>query len=138
MNGMRTGRATLLFVLSISLLMMPALIGCQSGASQPTTALTAATSVPATLPSSATSVASSTTITAEQSWLGTTSTATLPASGPSFHRELSGAGYYTSWVHTVPEGDTKVMEVWVWVDPAKAIQPTYDAIYEHTIALAKK
>jgi len=71
-------------------------------------------------------------------WMGTSSTATLPASEPSFHRELSGAGYYTVLVHTVPEGDTPVMEVWVWVDPGKQTRATYDAIYDHAIALAKK
>ena len=60
------------------------------------------------------------------------------ASEPSFHRELSGPGYETSMVHTVPEGDMKVMEVWVWVDPGKQTQATYDVIYDHAIALAKK
>jgi hypothetical protein len=71
-------------------------------------------------------------------WLGTTSTATLPASEPSFHRELSGTGYYTVMVHTVPEGDAKVMEVLVWVDPGKETRATYDIIYDQAIALAKK
>jgi hypothetical protein len=84
-------------------------------------------------------------------WLGTTSTATLPASEPSFHRELSGVGYYTVMVHTVPEGaegwtppgklgrsNTAVMEVLVWVDPAKETRATYDLIYDHAVALAKQ
>jgi hypothetical protein len=103
-NGIRTGRAILVFAISTSLLMMVLLVGCQD----------------------------------RPDWLGTTSTATLPAQEPSFHRELSGPGYYTVMVHTVPEGDAKVMEVWVWVDPAKETRATYDAIYDHTIALAKK
>jgi hypothetical protein len=71
-------------------------------------------------------------------WMPTNSTATLPASEPSFHRGLSGAGYYTVMVHTVPEGGTKVMEVWVWVDPGKETRATYDVIYDHAVALAKK
>jgi hypothetical protein len=41
-------------------------------------------------------------------------------------------------VHTVPEGDTKVMEVLVWVDPGKETRATYEVIYDQAIALAKK
>ena len=71
-------------------------------------------------------------------WMPTSSTATLPASYPSFQRELSGAGYHLGMVQTVPDGDTKVMEVWVWVDPAKETRATFDAIFDHAVALAKK
>lgn len=84
-------------------------------------------------------------------WLGTTSTATLPASEPAFHQELSGAGYYCTMVHTVPQGaqgwtppgklgpsNTAIMEVLVWVDPATETRATYDLIYNHAITMAKK
>jgi hypothetical protein len=71
-------------------------------------------------------------------WMPTSSTATLPASYPSFRRELSGAGYHLGMVQTVPDGDTKVMEVWVWVDPAKETQAAFDAVFDHAVALAKK
>jgi hypothetical protein len=71
-------------------------------------------------------------------WMVTSSIATLPAQEPSFEWELSGASYHMAWVHTVPQGDTTVMEVWVWVDPGKETQATYDVIYDHTTASGKK
>ncbi len=71
-------------------------------------------------------------------WMTTSSTAPLPAQEPAFERELAGAGYHIGMVQTVPEGDTKVMEVWVWVDPGKETQATFNATYDHAVALAKK
>ena len=91
MNRIRTRRATLLFTVSISLLMTLLLIGCQSGASQSTTALSVTTSVPTSLPSGTTSVASSTT---------TTTTGNLVI----LLTEVSSQpGYYNRWQGAAPE-----------------------------------
>ena len=127
----------LLSAVGISLLMTLLLIGCQSGASQSTTALSGTTSVPTTVPTSTTSVASSTTTTT-QVWETTSTLFSSPPSTLPFVRELFGEGYDALGLDTVQEGDTIIQVVRVLVDPGRETQATYDAIYEHAIVLAKK
>jgi hypothetical protein len=71
----------------------------------------------------------------EPNW-ATTETTLFPLQH-SFMQELSDDGYSVA-MFTQQEGGTKVLVVWVPVDPEKTTQAANDAIFDHVVALAEK
>jgi hypothetical protein len=72
---------------------------------------------------------------AEPNW-ATTSTTLFPLQH-SFMQELSDDGYIVG-MFAQQEGDTKVLVVWIPVDPEKTTQAANDALFDHVVALAEK
>jgi hypothetical protein len=72
---------------------------------------------------------------AEPNW-ATTETTLFPLQH-SLMQELSDDGYIVG-MFAEQEGGTKVLVVWVPVDPEKTTQAANDAIFDHVVALAEK